>query len=62
MTEIEIGKNLLALIAVLALIILQCAAWTMGFNGQVFAFTSAAIAGIFAWIFGFTIGYKKGGA
>jgi len=38
---------------------LQCVAWYLGKDGQVFALTSLVIGGITGTIFGFSIGLKK---
>lgn len=49
-------KTIIATVAISAVTILQVVAWYCGFNGQVFALTSAVIGGIT----GFTFGLKKG--
>jgi len=57
----EITKNVVAVFGIGGVVVLQCAAWASGHNGQVFAFTTSIITLLVGGIFGFTVGIKKGG-
>ena len=47
---LKFGMFVIAVVATL-----QITAWVLGFNGQVFAFTSLIIGGIVGSLFGFSI-------
>ena len=55
MKQIDISKNVFAAICVIMVGIMQIVACALGFNGQIFAFTSALIGGITGFILGITI-------
>lgn len=46
-------KTIIGLTGIVAVTVLQCAAWLGGFDGQVFALTSAVIGGVVGVTFGF---------
>jgi len=47
-----------SLVVIVIVAILQIVAWVMGFNGQVFAFTSLVIGAIVGAALGFTINLR----
>jgi len=48
-------KTIFAIFAISCVTFLQVVAWTMGFNGAIFAFTSLIIGAIAGSILGFSI-------
>ena len=52
-------KMIFGMFAISIVAILQIVAWIMGFNGQVFAFTSLCIGAIAGSLLGFNFGKRK---
>lgn len=55
----DISTKLAATIIIVAIAVVQCVAWALGYDGQVFAFTSAVIGALIGLTFGITINVKK---
>lgn len=47
-------KTIIGIIGLICVTIIQCVAWYLGFDGQVFALTSAVIGVIIGYFFGWS--------
>lgn len=55
----EISKNVVAAIGIVALVFLQLGAWYLGHDGQVTALCSAGIGALIGYITGIELKFKK---
>ena len=55
----EISKNVVAAVGIVALVFLQLGAWYLGHNGQITALCSAGIGALIGYITGVEITFKK---
>jgi len=55
----EISKNAVSAVGIVALVFLQLGAWYLGHNGQITALCSAGIGALIGYITGVKIQFKK---